>query len=101
MRSLRAAALATGAALTISIAGLTQPSPGVLAQAPPSPGPTASPAAPVAAPAAPAPSPAASPATTTPAPRAGGIPLELAWPMLAGGAAAVGAGALLLRRGRR
>jgi hypothetical protein len=48
----------------------------------------------------PSPSPAASPVATTPAPRAGGFPMELAWPMLAGGAAAVGAGAVLLRRGR-
>ena len=85
--------LSLGAALTISVAALTQPAPGAFAQAGPSPSP--SPAA------APAAAPAASPAATTPAPRAGGFPMELAWPLLAGGAAAAGAGALLLRRGRR
>ena len=36
--------------------------------------------------------------TTTPAPRAGGFPLELAFPMLAGGVAAISGGAYLLRR---
>jgi len=36
--------------------------------------------------------------TTQPAPRAGGFPMELAFPMLAGGAAAIGGGAYLLRR---
>lgn len=94
-RYLRAAVLSTGAALTISVVALTQPAPGALAQAVPSPSPAASPAA------APVASPAASPAAATtaaPAPRAGGFPIELAWPMLAGGAAAVGAGAVLLRR---
>ena len=39
--------------------------------------------------------------TTSSAPRAGGFPLELAFPLLAGGGAAMGAGAYLLRRGRR
>ena len=92
-RFLRLTVLTIGAALTISIAALTQPSPGVLAQ--PGPSPSPSPAA------VPAAAPAASPAATTPAPRAGGFPMELAWPLLAGGAAAVGTGALLLRRGRR
>jgi hypothetical protein len=95
-RYLQATLLTIGAALTISLAALTQPAPGVFAQAGPSPSP--SPAAPAAAPAA---SPVASPASTAPAPRAGGFPMELAWPLLAGGAAAVGAGAVLLRRGRR
>ena len=94
-RFLRASVLTIGAVLTISIAVVIQPSPGALAQAQvpaASPSPTPKPAA----------SPAASPAAATaPAPRAGGFPMELAWPLLAGGAAAVGAGAVLLRRGRR
>jgi hypothetical protein len=38
------------------------------------------------------------PTTTTPAPRAGGFPMELAFPALAGGLAAIGGGAYLLRR---
>ena len=38
--------------------------------------------------------------TTTTAPRAGGIPVELAIPMLAGGLAAIGSGGFLLRRRR-
>ena len=37
---------------------------------------------------------------TTPAPRAGGFPLELAFPALAGGVAALSGGAYLLRRKR-
>ena len=94
-RYLRATCLSIGAALMVSIAILTQPSPGALAQAQPSPSP--SPAAPAAAPAA---SPVASPASTSPAPRAGGFPMAVAVPLLAGGAAAVGAGAYLLRRRR-
>jgi hypothetical protein len=36
--------------------------------------------------------------TTQPAPRAGGFPMELALPALAGGAAAISGGAYLLRR---
>jgi len=36
--------------------------------------------------------------TTTPAPRAGGFPMELAFPALAGGVAAISGGAYLLRR---
>jgi hypothetical protein len=36
--------------------------------------------------------------TTTPAPRAGGFPMELAFPTLAGGLAAISGGAYLLRR---
>ena len=36
--------------------------------------------------------------TTTTAPRAGGLPMELAIPALAGGLAAIGAGSALLRR---
>ena len=36
--------------------------------------------------------------TTTTAPRAGGLPLELALPALAGGLAAIGGGSYLLRR---
>jgi hypothetical protein len=35
---------------------------------------------------------------TTPAPRAGGFPMELAFPALAGGLAAISGGAYLLRR---
>ena len=53
---------------------------------------------------APTPAPTARPAataTTSTAPRAGGFPLELAFPMLAGGAAAVGAGVSLVRRGKK
>ena len=71
------------------------------------PGPTPTPAArasPQASPApatpiAPQPTVAAKP-TGAPAPRAGGFPMELALPLLAGGGAAVGTGAYLLRRGR-
>jgi hypothetical protein len=54
--------------------------------------------------AAPTPAPTARPAataTTSTAPRAGGFPLELALPMLAGGAAALGAGVSLVRRGKK
>jgi hypothetical protein len=36
--------------------------------------------------------------TTTTAPRAGGFPMELAFPVLAGGLAAIGGGALVFRR---
>ena len=100
-RYLQVTLLTIGAALTISLAALSQPTPGAFAQAGPSPSPAAPAASPAAAPAVPAASPAASPASTAPAPRAGGFPMELAWPLLAGGAAAVGAGAVLLRRGRR
>ncbi len=39
-----------------------------------------------------------SPVTTTPAPRAGGFPMELAFPALAGGVAAISGGAYPLRR---
>ena len=46
-------------------------------------------------PAAPAPKPAG-----TPAPRAGGFPMELALPLLGTGAAALGGGVYLLRRNR-
>jgi len=100
----RATVLTIGAALVISFAAWSAPAPGVMAQVAPSPSPVAPVASPAGAPApapAPAASPVASPAPATPAPRAGGFPLELAWPMVAGGAAAVGAGALLLRRARR
>jgi hypothetical protein len=43
---------------------------------------------------------ATSPSTTTSttAPRAGGFPMELAFPVLAGGLAAIGGGALVFRR---
>lgn len=107
-RFLQLTFLTIGTALTISLAALTQPAPGAFAQAGPSPVASpagspapAAPAAPAVPAAAPAASPVASPASTAPAPRAGGFPMELAWPLLAGGAAAVGAGAVLLRRGRR
>ena len=36
--------------------------------------------------------------TSTTAPRAGGFPMELAFPILAGGLAAIGGGSLVLRR---
>jgi hypothetical protein len=36
--------------------------------------------------------------TATTAPRAGGFPLEIAFPVLAGGLAAIGGGTLVLRR---
>jgi hypothetical protein len=36
--------------------------------------------------------------TTTTPPRAGGFPMELAFPILAGGLAAIGGGSLVLRR---
>jgi hypothetical protein len=90
-RYVRTTCLSIGTALLVSIAILTQPSPGALAQAQPSPSPS---------PAAPAASPVASPASTTTPPRAGGFPMGVAVPLLAGGAAAVGAGAFLLRRRR-
>jgi LPXTG-motif cell wall-anchored protein len=41
------------------------------------------------------------PTTTTTAPRAGGVPLELALPLLSGGVAMLGGGAVLLRRRQR
>ncbi|MCC6178075.1 MAG: hypothetical protein IT305_22460 [Chloroflexi bacterium] len=103
-RSVRATSLSMGAALAVSLGILTQPATGTLAQqipTPPSPvaSPAASPVAPLPA-AKPAASPAASPVSTAPAPRAGGFPVGLALPLLAGGAAATGAGAYLLRRRR-
>jgi hypothetical protein len=47
------------------------------------------------------PRPAVTPTPVRPAPRAGGFPVELALPLLAGGGAALGGGLLLLRRGRQ
>jgi hypothetical protein len=41
---------------------------------------------------------ATSPTTTTTVPRAGGFPVELALPVLAGGLAAIGGGTFLFRR---
>lgn len=38
--------------------------------------------------------------TSTTAPKAGGFPMELAFPILAGGLAAIGGGSLVLRRKR-
>jgi hypothetical protein len=90
-RLIRPTVSSIGLGLDLTIGILASSTPDVAAQAVPSPSPL--PAA--------SPSPVASPVTTTPAPRAGGFPMELAWPMLAGGAAAVGAGAVLLRRGRK
>jgi hypothetical protein len=43
-------------------------------------------------------SPSTTTTTTTTAPRAGGFPMELAFPILAGGLAAIGGGSLVLRR---
>jgi hypothetical protein len=47
------------------------------------------------------PAPTATPSTVRPAPRAGGFPMELAFPLLAGGAASLGGGLYLLKRGKR
>ncbi len=41
---------------------------------------------------------ATSPTTATTAPKAGGFPMEMAIPILAGGLAAIGGGSLVLRR---
>ena len=49
----------------------------------------------------PTPRPLVTPTPVRPAPRAGGIPVELALPLLAGGGAAIGGGVMLLRRGRK
>lgn len=62
--------------------------------------PAGSPAAAPVAPPAVVPAPAAKP-VGAPAPRAGGFPMELALPLLAGGGAALGGGTYLLRRGKR
>ena len=65
------------------------------------------PPAPVAPPAAPPPTPTRSAATVGPtpapatAPRAGGIPLDVAFGLLGGGTVTLAAGLALLRRGRR
>ena len=75
------------------------PMPGVLVTPTASPAPT-----PAAKPAAP-PTPTVRPPTPTPppatTPRAGGVPPELAFGLLGGGAAALAGGLALLRRGRR
>lgn len=110
-RKLYGAGIAVGAFMMVTGSALSLPAVDVVAQAQPSPSPAASPAvapAPAQAPkpTGPAPAPVASPvakpvgAATTP-PRAGGFPLELALPLVAGGAAAAGAGTYMLRRGRR
>ena len=83
-----------------------QPSPAAKPAAAPAQAPAAKPAtapAPAQAPAAkPATSPAAKPAgTPATAPRAGGFPVELAMPLVAGGGAVASAGVFMLRRGRR
>ena len=74
--------LAATALLAVSVA--TGPAPEVAAQATPAAKPTAKPAG----------------AATT-APRAGGIPLELAGALVAGGSAVVGGGLYALRRKKR
>jgi plastocyanin len=99
--------------IVVTAAAAAAPAPAAPAAAAPAP----AAAAPAPAPAAPAPAaqvlPTPTPfrfvsptgATTTApvstAPRAGGVPLELVLPLLAGGASALGGGMYLLRRGRR
>lgn len=74
-----------------------QPSPSPLvAQVQPTVKPTIAPVV-----VAPKPATAPAPATTAPTPRAGGFPMELAMPLLAGGAVALGGGTFLLRRGKK
>ena len=91
------AAMALGFWLTAQ-AGMALASPGteIVAQALPTPTPfrflTPTPFAPSST------SPSTTTTTTTTAPRAGGFPMELAFPMLAGGLAAIGGGALVFRR---
>jgi hypothetical protein len=81
--SLIAVPLAASALISASI--LADPAPEVRAQTPK--------------PAAPAPT--AKPAGAATAPRAGGIPLELAGALVAGGSAVAGAGLYALRRRKR
>lgn len=84
LQSLLAMPLAATALLAVTVA--TGPAPEVAAQA------TATPAA----------KPTAKPAgAATTAPRAGGIPLELAGALVAGGSAVVGGGLYALRRRKR
>lgn len=115
--------MVTGTVLTVpasDVAAQAEPANEAAQQAQPSPSPAAKPAAPTPAakPAAPAQAPAAKPAappaakpvvtpaakpaaTPATAPRAGGFPVELAMPLVAGGAAVASAGVFMLRRGRR
>ncbi len=80
--------LAATALLAVSVA--VGPAPEAAAQATPVAKPTTAPA------------PAAKPAgATTTAPRAGGIPLEMAGALVAGGSAVVGGGLYALRRKKR
>ena len=93
-------ATAVAACAGMLTAAQAAPASAPVAQAAPTPTPAFRP------PSGPAPTPAptarpAATATTSTAPRAGGFPLELAFPMLAGGAAAVGAGVSLVRRGKK
>jgi hypothetical protein len=78
--------LAATALLAVTVA--VGPAPEAAAQATPAPKPT------VAAPAKPA-------GAATTAPRAGGIPLEMAGALVAGGSAVVGGGLYALRRKKR
>jgi plastocyanin len=97
--------------LTVLAAAAAAPAPPAAAPAAPAPAaavPPAAPAKPVAQQQLPTPTPfrfipsgATTTTTTAPAPRAGGIPIELALPLLAGGASALSGGVYLLRRGRR
>jgi len=91
--SLVAVPVAAVALLSASI--LTSPVPDAVAQTTP-PKPTVAPAAPK-----PAAAPAAKPAGATTAPRAGGIPLEVAGALVAGGSALAGGGLYAMRRHRR
>jgi LPXTG-motif cell wall-anchored protein len=83
-------ALPLAATAMLAASTVMSPAPDVAAQATAVP----KPAAP-----APAAKPAGAPATT--APRAGGIPLELAGALVAGGSALVGGGVYALRRRKR
>jgi DamX protein len=80
-------ALPLAAAAMLAASATLSPVPGAAAQTP-APKPTIAPA--------PAAKPAGAPATT--APRAGGIPLEMAGALVAGGTALVGGGLYALRR---
>jgi LPXTG-motif cell wall-anchored protein len=83
------------------LAASTAISPEAAAQTTPAPKPTTAPAAPAPAAKPAAPAPAAKPAGATTAPRAGGIPLEMAGALVAGGSALIGGGFYALRRRKR
>lgn len=91
-------ALPIAAAAMLSAVTMIQNAPDAAAQATPVVKPTTAP--PAAKPAAPAPAVKPAAATTT-APRAGGVPLELAGALVAGGTAVAGGGLYALRRRRR